>query len=257
MSHIDERAASEYKIPGLLLMENAGLKAFARFRSEHPWIRPGISRLIFIAGKGKNGGDALVMARQAHLDGFSVRVLLESKDLGAHTSLHADIIRKLGIKTEVWSTLEAHSKKIDADVVFDGLFGTGIRGRLRDGSLEIVRAINSSTGLTIAIDIPSGLNDDYHAGYPLVKADATLTLGLPKRCLYLADARRHCGSIYIVPIGFPSDLIEDESIEAELLTHDDIAGLRPNIAPDAYKNARGHLAVFAGCEGTTGAAATS
>lgn len=254
MSSIDERAAAEYKIPDLLLMENAGLKAFSRFRSEHPRIKPGISRFIFIAGKGNNGGDALVMARQAHLDGFSVRVLLESEDLGANTSLHAEIVRKLGIKTEVWNKLEEHSKRIDADVVFDGLFGTGIQGRLRDSSFEIVRAINGSRGLKIAIDIPSGLSDHYHAGYPMVKADVTLTLGLPKRCLYLADARKHCGSIYIVPIGFPPDLIEDKSIQAELLTHDDIPGLRPYISPDAYKNTRGHLAVFAGCEGTTGAA---
>jgi ADP-dependent NAD(P)H-hydrate dehydratase / NAD(P)H-hydrate epimerase len=257
MARIDKRAVTEYAIPDLLLMENAGIKAYSRFRSEHPWIKPGDSRITFIAGKGNNGGDSLVMARQAHMDGFYVSVLLESENLGANTSLHAEIVRKLGIKTEVWSRLNDHLKRIDADVIFDGLFGTGIQGRIRDQSLELVHVINNSPGLKIAIDIPSGLNDGYQAGYPLVKADATLTLGLPKRCLYLADARRHCGSIYIVPIGFPSELIEDESIQAELLTHDDIPGLRPCLSPDAYKNSRGHLAVFAGCEGTTGAAILS
>jgi NAD(P)H-hydrate epimerase len=79
-------------------------------------------------------------------------------------------------------------------------------------------------------------------------------MGLPKLCLYLPRARALCGRIFVVPVGFPPALLEDPSIPGELLSSAAWRRLAPPIAADTHKNRRGHLAVFAGTRGTTGAA---
>ena len=113
--------------------------------------------------------------------------------------------------------------------------------------------------MTLAIDIPSGIGESYPAGGPAVRADYTFSVGLPKRCFYLPAAREYCGLIRRVRIGFPADLLEasgkdPDGRDWQLIGDDDIRRLMPVPEPAAYKNSRGHLAVFAGNEGTTGAA---
>jgi hydroxyethylthiazole kinase-like uncharacterized protein yjeF len=87
-----------------------------------------------------------------------------------------------------------------------------------------------------------------------VRADITVTMGLPKRCLYLPQARVRCGRIHVVDPGFPPALLESDKLRGELLQGSDLTRLVPALDPDTYKNRRGHLAVFAGAPGTTGAA---
>ena len=83
-------------------------------------------------------------------------------------------------------------------------------------------------------------------GHPALRADFTLTMGLPKLCLYLPHARVLCGRIMVIHVGFPPPLLEDPEIPGELLLRRAWRKLAPPIAPDTYKNRRGHLAVFAG-----------
>jgi NAD(P)H-hydrate epimerase len=142
----------------------------------------------------------------------------------------------------------------EAAWIFDGIAGTGIRGALRPPLSDLVEAANASPGRRIAIDVPSGVGDEYRPGYPAFRADFTLTMGLPKLCLYLPHARVLCGRIMVIHVGFPPTLLEDPEIPGELLRARAWRKLAPPIAPDTYKNRRGHLAVFAGARGTTGAA---
>jgi NAD(P)H-hydrate epimerase len=103
------------------------------------------------------------------------------------------------------------------------------------------------------VDIPSGVGDAFREGFPAVEAELTLTIGIPKLCLYLPLARRLCGEILVVPGVFPRELTEAEDIPGEMLDDGAWQALRP-LPRDAHKGRRGHLAVFAGSEGTTGAA---
>ncbi len=259
MTEIDLRSQRDFGIPSLLLMENAGIKAYlALKRAVLRGKRPG-GGLTFVAGKGNNGGDAFVMARQCLLDGASgVSVVLadgrpaEGTDPGAN--LH--MCEALGIPVVSWpeQTEKARAFISDADWVFDGIAGTGLRGALREPLAALVDAVNAAPGRKVAIDVPSGVGEGFRAGFPAVRADYTLCMGLAKTCMYLPRARLFCGRIIVVPLGFPPALVEDPAIPGELLERKAFRHLMPPIPADAHKNRRGHLAVFAGSPGTTGAA---
>jgi NAD(P)H-hydrate epimerase len=246
-------------IPSLVLMENAGIKAWATARAllwdgglpDGP--------LVFAAGRGNNGGDALVMARQALVDGCSHVSVILAGGRPADTSepgIDLAMVEKLGIPCLSWPGDETGcSAALDAaEWVFDGLAGTGLRGPLRAPLPGLVELLNGCPGRRIAIDVPSGVRDGFAAGEPAVRADVTLTMELPKLCLYLPRARQLCGKIVVVPVGFPPRLVQDPAIPGEMLDEGAWERLLPALPATAHKGTRGHLAVFAGSPGTTGAA---
>jgi hydroxyethylthiazole kinase-like uncharacterized protein yjeF len=258
MAHIDSRSRTEFAFPSSILLEDAGVKAWASVRRVI-WSGTRHGRLVFLAGKGNNGGDAFVMARQAAVErAHPLAIILangrptDDSDPGRMLA----ICEALGIPCMSWPAQAdaVRARLREADWVFDGIAGTGIRGALRPPLSDLVEAANESPGKRIAIDVPSGLGDEFRQGHPAIRADFTLTMGLPKLCLYLPHARVLCGRIMVIHVGFPPRLLEDPDIPGELLLSRAWRKLAPPIAPDTYKNRRGHLAVFAGARGTTGAA---
>jgi len=61
MKNIDARATSEFGIPSLILMENAGLRTLEVIEDILGQTKN--QMIIILAGKGNNGGDGLVIAR--------------------------------------------------------------------------------------------------------------------------------------------------------------------------------------------------
>ena len=258
MKEIDRRAIEETGFGDLVLMENAGIRILEAAESllEPDQRRPAVC----IAGGGNNGGDALVIARQI----FSrrnnpVSIIVTAMKGSPAFDFHLNLCRNLGIDIFLFPEDGIRAVIASAAFIFDGISGTGIRGPLRETQASLVELINDSDAARIAVDVPSGVGDEFRQGYPAVRADLTLTVGMPKRCLYLPDARGFCGDIHTVAIGFPEDIKKDQSLETdgivcELAGDNDIAALMPEPGVDAYKNSRGHLAVFAGSRGTSGAA---
>jgi ADP-dependent NAD(P)H-hydrate dehydratase / NAD(P)H-hydrate epimerase len=259
MAQIDSRAQSEFAMPSTILMEDAGVKAWALVRARvGEALRPG-GRLLFVAGKGNNGGDAFVMARQAAVEHAALLTIVLAAGLpapGTDPARMLAICDALGIERLEWGSERGliRERLAESAWIFDGITGTGISGPLAPPLAELVEFINSSSGRTIAIDVPSGIGDGFREGFPAVRAETTLTMGLPKLCLYLPRARAFCGRIQVVHLGFPPTLVEDPGIMGEMLPTRAWQDLAPRIPPDTHKNRRGHLAVFAGSRGTTGAA---
>lgn len=260
MADIDRRAQSDFFYTSLLLMENAGIKSWIRVNEPDFSPPPRESLSVFVAGKGNNGGDAFVMARQCYLSGNPRTFIIQvSEKCSEDAEVNRKISAALGIPILSWekekdSALELLKK---ADYIFDGIAGTGIKGALRGSSADVVVEINRLyRKRVIAIDVPSGVGDEFQASFPAVKADATLTMGLPLACLFLPYARPLAGKIEVIPLGFPPSLKENCTIPGTLMEEEDLRKL-PQFSEDTYKNKRGHLAVFAGDEGTTGAALLS
>ena len=67
MREVDRRTTAERGIPSLILMENAGARVFEFLAHQFgPLAR---HRIAVVCGKGNNGGDGLVVARQLHTRG--------------------------------------------------------------------------------------------------------------------------------------------------------------------------------------------
>ncbi len=259
MTRIDKRSQAEFAIPSLLLMEDAGVSAWSLLVDRVLHGRAPRGPLVFLAGAGNNGGDAFVLARRAFCEGERrVSIVLAA----ARPAAESDPGRMLamceahGMELIAWPAEKdtVLSRLSDARWIFDGLAGTGLRGALRAPLADLVAAANDAPGTRVAIDVPSGVGDSFLKGNPAIRASITLTMGLPKLCLYLPHARAFCGRICVVSLGFPPALVEDEAIPGEMLPLDAWRALAGPIPADTHKNRRGHLAVFAGAPGTTGAA---
>jgi len=192
----DAEAVTAFGIEPLELMEVAGWQV-ARFVDA---FTGGIrnKRVTVVAGSGNNGGDALVAARVLLQRGAIVSAsIMPSRDPNSLAGRHALTARRLGIPI-----LDA-PQGIDpsADVLIDGLFGTGIHLPLREPAPAIIQAMNATSRPIVSIDVPSGLDADTGIGAEsAVRAAATVTLVAPKAGLAGAS---NTGRLFVADIGMP------------------------------------------------------
>ncbi|HVM62255.1 MAG TPA: NAD(P)H-hydrate dehydratase [Verrucomicrobiae bacterium] len=242
--------------PGEELMERAG---YAVARAAMKVLRRLDARSVLLfAGKGNNGGDAIVAARHLAAAGCEAALVLLCK----RTELQGDPLihfQKLvaAVKVLELPTLEELAEvvgELEPAVVVDGLLGTGLKGEVREPYVTAIKVINGLHRPVVAVDIPSGLDSD--TGEVLgvaVRAQTTLTMGLPKIGLLKPAALEFVGRIEVVDIGIPRKLLEHLQSDVELVTARDVAALLPTRARAAHKGDFGHLLIIAGSEGYTGA----
>ena len=199
----DAEAASRFGIEPLQLMEVAGWQV-ARFVAAFMDGTQG-KRVSVVAGSGNNGGDALVAARFLLQRGAIVNAsIVPPRDASSLAGRHAVSIRRLGIP----SADAPQGIDASADVLIDGLFGTGIRLPLRDPAPGIIAAMNATGRPIVAIDVPSGVDADTGAGADAaVRAAATVTLVAPKAGLAGAS---NAGRVFVADIGMPLALFGAE-----------------------------------------------
>ena len=209
MQEIDKCAISDYGIPSLELMENAGqgvVEAIIRRFNDLS-----TKRILVFCGKGNNGGDGLVIARLLFNVVASVKVLLLEKqaDLKKDAAVNVGMAYKLGINIiEVNKAnnpiLEDHLKS--CDIIIDALFGTGLSRPVTGLYEQAVKKINQAGKFVIAVDIPSGVDSDTgQLMGPHVRADLTLALALLKRSHLLYPAAEIMGELEIVDINISNN----------------------------------------------------
>ena len=226
----DLEALSTFGIEPLELMEVTGWQV-ARFVDA---MTDGVhgKRVIVVAGSGNNGGDALVAARLLLQRGAIVSAsIVPSRDPNSLPGRHALTARRLGIPI-----LEApQGIGPSADVLIDGLFGTGVHLPLRDPAPAIIEAMNATGRPIVAIDVPSGMDADTGKGAETaVRAAATVTLVAPKAGLAGAS---NAGRVFVADIGMPVALFgADQQALAALYAVGDLVEL---VAPEL--NSAPHL----------------
>ncbi len=253
MREIDRLTIEDCGIPGLVLMERAGLAVASRVRELYR-----STKAVVLCGGGNNGGDGLVAARELFNRGFKVKVVMLAKKeaLSADCALQYRISKKIGVPIEFRNSLDA--KDIHGAVVIDAVFGTGLARPVKGEIAALFSFLNTADIPVIAVDMPSGISSD--TGEILgeaVMADCTVTFGLPKRGHFLYPGAEHTGKLYIEDIGFPSRLIESDSIKVSLSDRETASGLLSSRPGNSFKGDYGHVLVVAGSRGKTGAALMS
>ena len=191
--------------------------------------------VLFLVGKGNNGGDARIAADQISDREISLLSVESAED-----SLE-DLARYLAEKPAL---------------IVDGLFGIGLNRNLDDKWVEFIRKINQSSARVLAVDCPSGLNCD--TGLIMgeaVRADFTLTFGAPKNGLIGDSAADYVGSIVVAPdIGLFDERPQSESY---WLTNADMHQVSSPRPAASHKGSYGHVSLIAGSTGYHGAALLS
>jgi NAD(P)H-hydrate epimerase len=254
MRIIDRRTIEGYSIPGSVLMERAGLAVASRIKEV---FSP--RKVIIIAGSGNNGGDGLVVARDLYNEGWDVRVFLTVKpeDLKGDALLQYRIAVKFGLRIYPMNEfLTNYSSLITRHcILVDALLGTGISKNVTGLLSEVIIYLNRSNVPIISVDIPSGISSDNgQIMGEAVRADYTVTFGLPKRGHLLYPGAQHSGKLFIEDIGFPKELLNSEKLHIELLTKDKVSPLIPQRPRYSHKGNYGHVLIIAGSKGKTGAA---
>ena len=189
-------------IKTLKLMENAGA-GVARLVKEKKLE----GKIVIIAGKGNNGGDAFVAAR--YLEDMHVTVLLIGKkdDIKTQETMHNwNALEKTSIRTiQVTDASQLPPLLKDADIIIDGIFGTGIKGKIREPESTVIDLINASNSYVISIDVPSGFDPDGDDFDKSVSADLTATFHKMKVGLLPDTAWEYTGDVRVIDIGIPND----------------------------------------------------
>jgi len=260
MQEMDRFTIEEMGIAGIVLMENAARGA-TRVFVEH-FEPPRNARVLFLCGRGNNGGDGYVMARYLHQKGFrvSVLVLSEWQKITGDALTNLKIIQRMGLDVkevagpEQWAACRGLLEH--ADFIVDGILGTGLNSTVRGFYQQVIEDVNASPKPVMAIDIPSGLHADTGAVMgAAVRADVTATFGFPKLGQLLFPGAGLVGRLVRIDIGIPGAAADRVPARHRLIEARDIQEALPVEEADVHKGTRGHLLVIAGSTGKTGAAA--
>ena len=208
----DSWAINTLGIPGVVLMENAGRGCAELILEKLKSITK--PKVCIFCGTGNNGGDGYVIARHLINNGFEVIVVISGdiEKIKGDAKINLDILRALGQKIEQLNPADDNIKnKVEtfaagADMLVDGLFGTGLSGQVRDGYKKLIESINAQKIPIMSIDIPSGLDCD--TGRPLgiaIKAQYTVTFVAVKKGFTYSEANLYTGDIYIASIGVDAE----------------------------------------------------
>jgi ADP-dependent NAD(P)H-hydrate dehydratase / NAD(P)H-hydrate epimerase len=258
MQAIDRSAIDDFGIPGLVLMENAGLAVASLIHENVPDLLE--KKVVIVCGKGNNGGDGFVIARHLFIDSVPVDVLLLGKrqQLKSDARVNADIAFKLGVPIH-----EVTEKNLGAQnhlfrhchIIVDALFGTGLSKPAGGLHEKVIKKINASQKYVVAVDIPSGVDSDSgHLIGPHIKADITASLALLKRSHLLFPAAESMGEVQVLDISIPQEAIEKQKIPVAWLELEDVQSLIPKRPTNTHKGEYGHTLVVAGSKGRGGAA---
>jgi NAD(P)H-hydrate epimerase len=209
MYEIENIGHSKFGVKKVLMMENAGFGVadfiIKKFKNKS------ISKLkiLAICGSGNNGGDAMVTARHLTCSSINLKVIFLGNPSSIKTEealTNFEIISKMNktIELIISSKVDTKVKKqiLNADIIIDGIFGTGIKGEIQDPHLSVIKLINKSKAYIIAVDIPSGLNPNTgEITSNVIRANTTITFHRIK--LGLLTNKKYTGNLILKKIGIP------------------------------------------------------
>jgi hydroxyethylthiazole kinase-like uncharacterized protein yjeF len=250
MRLMDHQAMEKLGISEEILMENAALAAVNLLQKE---IGIRDKKFVIFCGSGNNGGDGLVVARLIHSNGGMAKVYLtgDSKKYHGAAKTNLDIITKLPVEViRLGAAAEARKDVMHCDAVIDAIFGTGLDREIKGLAADVISLINNCQGKVLSLDIPSGVNGNTGEVMGVaLKADYTVTFGLPKIGNMLYPGYELCGKLFVTHISFPPSLYGRNELKVETNSH----VLLPPRPAEAYKGSVGDVLFIAGAANYYGA----
>src|SRR5216117_1775266 len=247
LREVDRLSTEKYGIPSLILMENAGMRVAEVLEDRFEDLDQ-LTVAVF-CGKGNNGGDGFVVARQLVQKGCFPFIFLfaPEEEVKGDAKTNLNILKAFRYPTTIvlnehdWN--EEKLELLDADIVVDALLGTGVRKPVEGLYRAVIESIAEDfpSATVVAVDVPS----------PGVQADITVTFSALKLSLVLYPDCEDAGDVILADIGNPPELLEAEAYNLHLIEPHEL----PIRVPDTNKGTYGKVLIIGGSRGKTGAAA--
>ena len=263
MQEIDRISSEKLGIPSLVLMENAGRNVFRLLEEKFPQLAS--ERILILCGKGNNGGDGFVVARQLLMRGYRPRVVLlaEPEGLQGDARRNCEILLQSGLAPTIvpnqsdW--FRTRAEFLTSSLIVDAILGTGLDRPLEGFYREVIVDLSRNFAAIpiVAVDVPSGIPSDTGEALGVsVRARYTVTFTAPKWCHVFPPNCERLGEWRVTPIGTPPYVYEnDPTLFLNLLGAEDLAPFARQRARDSHKGDYGHVLVVGGSLGKSGAAA--
>lgn len=259
MREVDRLSTDEAGIPSLTLMENAGVNLYLELRDRFEDLAD--LNIAIICGKGNNGGDGMVLARQLIQREIypDIILLADHEQITGDAAVNLNILANSGLPVFEMSTEEAweeFSRTLEVyDIIVDAILGTGITQPLHGFFARVVSDLNDVPAFVLSVDIPSGMVSDAIEPAPLcVSADATVTFTAPKIAHIMNQELEAVGELSIVSIGTPQKLLDRPEHRVNLLTVEELADAVLPRPIASHKGIYGHVVLITGSRGKAGAA---
>ena len=205
---------------------------------------------VVLAGVGNNAGDGYVVARLAKQAGKQVRVIAAMPD----KPLKGDALSAQQAWLDAGGAITADISVIEqADIIIDGLLGTGIQSKVREPFSTLIKAANKSQVPIVAIDLPSGIHADTGVVQGVaIKAALTVTFVGIKQGLVTGQGRAHAGNLEFADLGIEDAFLKLTSPAAELINYQTQPRL-PERDNNSHKTSHGKLLCVGGNARTAGA----
>lgn len=248
MATVDRKAIARGPLPGIRLMQNAGV-GVARLVLER---YPQASRAHVLCGPGNNGGDGYVIARLLDEAGVPVSVWADAapragSDAALAAADYSGPVRGLAAFTPG-----------SGSVVIDALFGAGLSKPVEGEHARVISRCAEAKAPVVAVDLPSGVSGE--SGKVLgaaFQAELTVTFVRKKPGHLLQPGRSLCGEVVVIDIGIPDSVVNE--VAAACFENGPVLWMEsfPSPEVDTHKYRRGHVGVFSGGPTATGAARLS
>jgi ADP-dependent NAD(P)H-hydrate dehydratase / NAD(P)H-hydrate epimerase len=215
--------------------------------------------VVGLVGPGNNGGDTLVAMSVLAANGWKARAYLVKRKKD-------ELVKRFGAAGgETLSgdnAFQQLAEAIDtADVLLDGVLGTGVKLPLKKEIAELLSEVNDildgmdEAPLIVAVDCPSGVDcDSGEVADETIAANLTVTMAAVKQGLLKLPAFEYTGDLEVVDIDLPEDLPSLQNLKAEVADPDSVAALLPERSLDSHKGTFGTALIAAGSVNYTGAA---
>lgn len=256
---LDEACVNEYKIPLIVLMENAVLSAVKHMDTDL------YKNFIIVSGVGNNGGDGLGIARQLRAKGANVKVFIlgNIEKMTSCSRINYEIIKSMNIDINLIDNRDFNEEELlqlkrnikQSDIVIDAIFGTGLQREIKGVFKEVINIINKNKNLTYSIDVPSGINAS--SGEVLgtcINADKTICFEFYKRGFLKYDIKRYIGNVILEHLGIPEYILEKYDDREYITSKSFVINNFDERNKFSFKSDFGKITIFAGSKGFTGAA---
>lgn len=237
------------------LMERAASKVYEWFMKRCKTKE--VSVKIF-CGIGNNGGDGLALARMLYATDIMPQVFVVRYSDRMSRDCEINFTR-LKEETEV-PMYDIYSEEDipavdDRDIVIDAIFGSGLNRAVDGFVAELIKYLNQSAAIKIAIDIPSGLfAHGVQQSSSILKVDYTLSFQFPKLAFMFPENDMYVGKWEVLDINLHRNFIDNVETLNFYTTEDMAMPILRKRPKFSHKGTYGHALLVAGSYSKTGAA---